>query len=66
MLKLVYVRLESGRNKIIQKIKLPSKNLWEIDDYLDEVRHIPIFSKNMAGRLRKADKIEIQAGKLTR
>lgn len=40
------------------------KELWKIHDYLDKIRHFPILDKNQSMRLRKADKIEIEAGKI--
>jgi len=39
-------------------------NLWGIDDELDEIRHYDILSARAIKNLRKADKIEIQAGKI--
>lgn len=42
-----------------------NKELWYIDKYLNQVRHLPILSKKMQKDLRKADPIEIKAGKLT-
>ena len=41
------------------------KNLFKIPQYIDKVRHYPILSKNQIKNLRKADKIEIEVGKLT-
>ena len=40
-------------------------NLWEIHEVLDGLKHYSILSKEQARNLRKADEIEIQAGKLT-
>lgn len=40
------------------------KNLFEIPIYLDEIKHFQILSKQQIKNLRKADKIEIMAGKL--
>lgn len=40
------------------------KNLWEIHEILDEIKHYPVLSKEQTKNLRKADKIEIQSGKL--
>ncbi len=39
-------------------------NLWHIHDYLDKVRHYKILNRKQIANLRKADKIEIKAGKL--
>lgn len=39
-------------------------NLWHIHDYLDKVRHYKILNRKQIANLRKADKIEIEAGKL--
>lgn len=41
------------------------ENLWEIHDYLDKVKHYKILTKKQIRNLRKADKIEIRAGKIT-
>jgi hypothetical protein len=40
------------------------KNLWEIHEVLDEIKHYPVLSKEQTKNLRKADRIEIQSGKL--
>ncbi len=40
------------------------KDLWYIDEYLDKVKHYPILNKKQIKNLRKADKIEIEAGKI--
>lgn len=40
------------------------KDLWYIHDYLDQVPHKQILTKAMLKNLRRADPIEIQAGKL--
>lgn len=42
------------------------KEVWYIDHYLDKVRHHPVLRKAMIKNLRRADAIEIQAGKLTK
>ena len=41
------------------------KPLWHIADALDECRHYAILNKKEIASLRRADAIEIQAGKLT-
>lgn len=41
------------------------QDLWYIDKYLNQVHHIPILNKKQIASLRSADRIEIQAGKLT-
>ncbi len=41
------------------------KPLWYIDRYLDKVPHFPILNPSQIKNLRKADPIEIKAGKLT-
>jgi len=43
---------------------ISEENLWEIHDALDKVKHHKILTKKQIARLRKADKIEIKAGKL--
>jgi hypothetical protein len=40
------------------------KDLFEIPEYLDGIKHYPILSKEQIKNLRKADKIEIEAGKI--
>ncbi|MDD5133245.1 MAG: hypothetical protein PHD81_02005 [Candidatus Nanoarchaeia archaeon] len=40
------------------------EDLWYIHDYLDSVKHYSILDKKQEANLRKADKIEIKAGKL--
>ncbi len=40
------------------------KDLFEIPEYLDGIKHYPILSREQIKNLRKADKIEIQAGKI--
>ena len=40
------------------------KDLWYINDYLADVRHYPILNKKQIAFLRKADELEIEAGKL--
>jgi hypothetical protein len=40
------------------------EELWQIHDYLDKVRHFKILTRKQISRLRKADKIEIEAGKI--
>src|SRR3989344_2861448 len=41
------------------------KSLWYIADALDECRHYAILNKKGIASLRRADAIEVQAGKLT-
>lgn len=40
------------------------ENLWGIDEELDKIRHYDIVPKKALKNLRKADKIEIRAGKI--
>ncbi len=40
------------------------KDVWEIPEYLGSCRHYKILNKRQARSLRKADRIEIKAGKL--
>jgi hypothetical protein len=40
------------------------KDLWNIDKKLDKIKHYDIVSKSYLKKLRKADKIEIKAGKI--
>lgn len=39
-------------------------DLWGIDQELDKIKHYDVFPRGVLGRLRKADKIEIKAGKV--
>ena len=39
-------------------------DLWGIDEALDKVKHYDILPKRAIKKLRKADKIEIKAGKI--
>lgn len=39
-------------------------NLWEIHEILDKIKHYPVLSKEQIKNLRKADRIEIDSGKL--
>ena len=41
------------------------KELWYIDRYLSRAKHLPILSKKQKARLRRADTVEIIAGKFT-
>ena len=40
------------------------KDLWEVHDYLDSVRHFPILNKKQLRNLRKADRFEIKLGNM--
>lgn len=40
------------------------KDLWYIDRYLDKIKHFPILNKEQIKELKKADKIEIEIGKV--
>ncbi len=44
---------------------IDEEDLWYIDSYLDKVKHSPILKKKEAKNLRRADKIEIDIGKIT-
>jgi len=41
-----------------------TKDLWYIDSHLDKVKHFSILDRKQIASLRKADKIEIKAGKI--
>lgn len=43
---------------------IDKEDLWYIDSYLGKVKHYPILNKRQIRNLRKADKIEIEAGKI--
>jgi hypothetical protein len=40
-------------------------DLWGIDEELDKIKHYDIVPKSHIKKLRKADKVEIKAGKIT-
>lgn len=44
--------------------RISEKDLFEIPEYLDKTKHFNILSKRQIKNLRKADEIEIKAGKL--
>lgn len=50
--------------KIHKSWAVQKEDLWYIDKALDKVKHYDILPKNLVKKLRKADKIEIQAGKV--
>lgn len=41
-----------------------AKDLWNIDQKLDKIKHYDIAPKSHLKKLRKADKVEIKAGKI--
>lgn len=43
---------------------ISEKNLWHIAEALDGSPHYPILTKSMIAGLRRADKVEIEAGKI--
>jgi len=45
--------------------EIEEDNLWGIDQELDKIKHYDITSKIVFKNLRKVDKIEIKAGKIT-
>ncbi len=44
---------------------ISEEDIWEIPEYLVDVKHYPILTKKQIHSLRKADNLEIDAGKLT-
>lgn len=40
------------------------KNLWEVHEVLDKIKHYPVLSPKQVKNLRRADKIEVDAGKI--
>ncbi|MFZ2803907.1 MAG: hypothetical protein WA001_01665 [Patescibacteria group bacterium] len=40
------------------------KDVWEVPNYLCDVAHIPLLSRSQIAKLRPADALEIEAGKL--
>ena len=45
--------------------EVENDDLWGIDEELDRIKHYDIFPKNKKIKLRRAEKIEIEAGKIT-
>ena len=64
--------LDLSKKDILKKIgkdwAVREDDLWEIDDELDRIKHFDIvpkkISKKVYKNLRKADKVEIEAGKI--
>ena len=57
--------LPQGRGNIDNlNWRTASENLFQIPDYLDRIKHYKILSPRQIRNLRKADPIEIKAGKL--
>ncbi|MDO8492568.1 MAG: hypothetical protein Q7S34_02945 [bacterium] len=52
----------------LRKLKIiwvtSQKNLWEISRALNQIPHFSFVPKNTKNKLRKADKVEIEAGKI--
>jgi hypothetical protein len=44
--------------------EIAEENLWGIDEELDKIKHYAIAPKKTIKNLRKADKVEIKAGKI--
>ncbi|HEV7424293.1 MAG TPA: hypothetical protein VGO21_03830 [Candidatus Paceibacterota bacterium] len=44
---------------------IESGDLWHIDKQLDKIKHYTIMPKSNIKKLRKADKVEIESGKIT-
>lgn len=44
---------------------ISEEDVWEIPEYLLGIKHYPILTKSQIHSLRKADSLEIDAGKLT-
>jgi hypothetical protein len=51
-------------NTLPRNWMLSEKDLWFIDKKLDKVKHYDIVPKKFIKNLRKADKVEIKAGKI--
>jgi hypothetical protein len=43
---------------------LEDRDLWEIDKKLDKIKHYDILPKTYIKKLRRADKVEIEAGRI--
>jgi hypothetical protein len=44
--------------------EIAEEDLWGIDEELDNIKHYEIAPKSLFKKLRKADKVEIEAGKI--
>lgn len=53
------------KNPKLKDWRVTEKDLWFIGYDLDKSKHFKIVPKNHLGKLRKADKIEVQAGQIT-
>lgn len=53
-----------GGEGILQNWRTSEKDLFEIPEYLDAIKHFKILSSPQIKNLRRADKIEIHAGQL--
>jgi len=51
-------------NRFGNKWITSEKNLWNIHDYLDKIKHFPILNRKQIANLRKADKFEIKLGNM--
>jgi hypothetical protein len=56
--------LELSKNKFCKNWEVSEEDLWEIDEELDKIKHFDIAPKSVFKNLRKADKIETEAGKI--
>src|SRR3989344_329754 len=52
-------------NKIKRNWVTDERGIWHIDKALNKTKHIQFLSKSAIKKLRKADPVEIKAGKLT-
>jgi hypothetical protein len=59
-----YSRLFNLRHFDSLAWRTTSRNLFKIPDYIDEIKHFSILTKQQIKNLRNADKIEIKAGEL--
>lgn len=53
-----------GEGRVRVDWRTSQKNLFEIPEYLDSIKHYRILNRKQIKNLRKADKIEIKAGKI--
>jgi hypothetical protein len=56
--------LPKGEEGVQKNWRTTKKNLFEIPEYLDSIKHYKILSQAQIKNLRLADKIERQAGKI--
>ena len=52
-------------NKLAKGWEVSEKDIWYVDKKLDRIKHYDMVPKSKIRKLRRAEKIEIEAGKIT-